>query len=154
MQLPVPEDARRPAGQAGPGVGRRPAAAVAAQRLHGEMIEKSAPRAKTVILLGSWTWPMLRPVAGAFGDRDDPEDLARPDGSIQRACISTGLTATIDVQDHNRIIIFVLFPAPKSLHQSPTEPPPTPLCTYLQNHQDDRQRYSDNFTTSSFNVHH
>ena len=57
VQLRVPEDARRPAGRAGPGVRGRPAAAVAAQRLPKDRIENTAPRAKTTILPDSLAGP-------------------------------------------------------------------------------------------------
>ena len=57
VQLAVAEDARRSAGRAGSSIGGRPAAAVAAQRLHGKIIGSSARRAKTAILPGSRAGP-------------------------------------------------------------------------------------------------
>ena len=47
VKLPVPKDARRSAGRAGLGISVRPAAAVAAEGLHGAIIEPIGGRAKT-----------------------------------------------------------------------------------------------------------
>ena len=47
VKLPVPKDARRSAGRAGLDISVRPAAAVAAEGLHGAIIEPIGGRAKT-----------------------------------------------------------------------------------------------------------